>query len=111
MTPTTIPLARIDAVGAAIRGWRLAAGLSQAGLAARIGTTQSAVSRWEHGHEEPRLSTLASILHGCGLSGELLIDEDVDRSQIRRQLALSPRQRLEGVANVSRLRAAAKRTG
>jgi transcriptional regulator with XRE-family HTH domain len=108
---TSIPLTRIDAVGAAIREWRRAAGLSQAALAERIGTTQSAVSRWEHGHEEPRLSTLVAILRGCGLTGELLIGEDVDRAQIRRQLALSPRRRLEGLTNVSRLRATAKRTG
>lgn len=107
---SSLPLTKAALVGEAIREWRRAAGLSQAGLAERIGTTQSAVSRWEHGREEPRLSTLAAILGGCGLVGELVIGEDVDRAQIRRHLALTPRQRLEGLANVSRLRTTARRS-
>lgn len=111
MISSTIPLHQSADVGGAIREWRRGAGLSQAGLAERIGTTQSAVSRWEHGREEPRLSTLAAILRGCGLAGELVVGEDVDRAQIRRHLALTPRQRLEGLANVSRLRTTAKRIG
>ena len=104
----SITLHRPGAVATAIGEWRRAAGLSQAQLAARLGTSQAAVSRWERGHDEPRLSTLASILRGCGLMGELLVGEDVDRAQIRHQLALTPRQRLEGLANVSRFRAAAR---
>lgn len=104
-------LTKATDIGGAIRAWRRAAGLSQAGLAERIGTTQSAVSRWEHGREEPRLSTLAAILGGCGLAGELVIGEGVDRAQIRAHLTLTPRQRLEGLANVSRLRTTAKRSG
>lgn len=90
-----------------IRRWRLSAGLTQAELAARLGTTQSAVSRWERGHDEPRLGTLADILAACGLRGELVIDVDVDRAQIRQQLAMSPRQRLASSVNVSRMLAGA----
>lgn len=105
-----IALTSLDHVAPAIRQWREAAGLSQQQLAERIGTTQSAISRWEHGRDEPRLSTLAAILRGCGLTGELVVGEDVDRAQIRQQLALTPRQRLDGLANVSRLRATATRS-
>jgi len=90
-----------------IHRWRQAAGLTQAELAARLGTTQSAVSRWENGHDEPRLATLAEILGACGLRGELVVDVDVDRAQIRQQLAMSPRQRLASSVNVSRMLAKA----
>lgn len=92
-----------------IRQWRLAAGLTQTGLAARLGTTQSAVSRWERGHDEPRLATLAEILRACGLRGELVVDVDVDRAQIRQQLAMSPGERLASSVNVSRMVALSRR--
>lgn len=87
---------------------RRRAGLTQGEVSARIGTTQSAVSRWENGHEEPRLSNLVAVLRACGLQAELLVDDDVDRTQIRQQLAMSPRQRLQGSMNVSRLRSVAR---
>jgi transcriptional regulator with XRE-family HTH domain len=89
--------------GHLVRSAREAAGLSQADLAARLGTTQPVVSRWERGHDEPRLSTLVRIARVCDLRLEVrLTDEDVDRAQIRQQLALSPEQRLASVVNVSR---------
>ena len=88
-----------------IREARQAAGLSQVALAERLSTTQSAVSRWECGHEEPRLSTLRSILRACDrrlvLSTEPHPLGDVDRAQIRQQLAMSPEERLASVSNVT----------
>ena len=70
---------------------RLAAGLTQADLAGRIRTTQSVVSRWERGGDEPRLSTLDRILRACGRRLAITVeDDDVDRSQIRQQLAMTP---------------------
>jgi hypothetical protein len=66
------------------------------------------VSRWERGRDEPRLSTLASILRACGLRLVLTAEDDIDRSQIQQQLALSPKQRLESVRNVSRTVARAR---
>jgi len=104
----SVALSDPDGVSEAIRRWRQEAGLSQAQLARRLGTTQSAVSRWEKGHDEPRLGTLAEILRACGLAGRLVVEQDIDRAQIRQQLALSPRQRLETVENVSRLRSVAR---
>lgn len=93
-----------------IRSARIAAGLSQVELAKRIGTTQSAVSRWESGKDDPRLTTLASILGACGKRLVLNVEsDDVDRAQIRQQLAMTPQQRLESVVNLSKTLASAKR--
>lgn len=95
-------------VGDAIRSLRVDAHLSQSELAGRVGTTQSAVSRWERGHDEPRLSTLGAIVRACGHSLSLAVDDGVDRAQIREHLAMSPADRLRSVANVSRMRAVAR---
>lgn len=97
-------------LGELIRSARRSAQLTQADLALRLGTAQSVVSRWERGADEPRLSTLVRILRACGHSLVLTIEpDDVDRAQIRQQLALSPSQRLESVTNVSRMLASARR--
>jgi transcriptional regulator with XRE-family HTH domain len=85
-----------------IRAARRSAGLSQAELARRLETTQSAVSRWERGHDEPRISTLRAILLACGKRLVLDCTDDIDRAQIRQQLAMTPEQRLASVTNVSR---------
>ncbi|NND02068.1 MAG: helix-turn-helix transcriptional regulator [Acidimicrobiia bacterium] len=92
-----------------VRHARKAAGLSQKKLAARLGTSQSVVSRWERGHDEPRLSSLRAIARACGfrLALELHAD-DVDRAQIRQQLALDPEERLANVVNLSRVLATAQ---
>lgn len=94
-------------LGPTIARARAAAGLSQGQLADRIGTTQSAVSRWERGHDEPRLRTLFAIFAACGKRLTLEVDDDVDRAQIRQQLAMTPLERLASVVNVSRIRATA----
>lgn len=111
MTSTSQPLGGLEP-GGLIRRSRVSAGLTQAELARRLGTTQSAVSRLEKGHEEPRLARLASILAACGVRASLTLqpDDGVDRAQIRQQLALSPAQRLASVTNVSRFVASARRS-
>jgi len=102
-------VARIDRpIGSLVRDVREQAGLSQSELAARVGTTQSAISRWERGHDEPRLSTLANIARACGRTASIVIGDGVDRAQIRDHLAMAPTDRLRAVANVSRLRAVAR---
>lgn len=103
--PSLAARALIDLdTGLLVREARTGAGLSQVELADRLGTTQSAVSRWEHGHDEPRLSRLTAILAACGVRAELTFtpDDGVDRAQIRQQLALSPADRLASVTNLSR---------
>lgn len=89
------PLRRLR-TGSLIREARQKAGLTQSELASRLGTRQSVVSRWEHGAEEPRLSTLDRILRACGFSAELSLraHDDVDRSQLALHLAMSPAQRV-----------------
>ncbi len=102
--PDRATLSRLDA-GALIREARSLAGLSQAELAARIGTTQPVVSRWERGTESPRLDALARLLHACGFEADLVFRrrDDVDRSQIAGALALTPDERLESVVQTTRL--------
>lgn len=77
--------------------------MSQAELAAALGTTQSAVSRWERGGGDPRLSTVLSVVRVLGRPIEL--GDGVDRAQIRQNLAMSPHERLTAVVNLNRLRA------
>lgn len=97
--------------GRAMQQARLDAGLTQAQLAARLGTKQSVVSRWEAGREDIRLSTIARVLRACGLRAQIrAVPDDVDRAQIRQQLALSPTERLASAVNVSRMAAAARRS-
>ncbi len=98
---------RMD-VGAMVTELRVEAHLSQKQLADRLGTAQSAVSRWERGHDEPRLRTLFAIATACGKRLVVDIDEDVDRAQIRQQLQMTPLERLASVVNVSRMRAMAR---
>ncbi|MGD0153034.1 MAG: helix-turn-helix transcriptional regulator [Thermacetogeniaceae bacterium] len=47
------------------------AGLSQAELARKIGTTQSAIARMESGKVVPHLESLAKIARACGKSLEI----------------------------------------
>lgn len=49
-----------------LRVARRAAGLSQAALAARAGTSQAAVSAYESGAKEPSVATLGRLLEACG---------------------------------------------
>ena len=96
--------------GRLIREARRLGRLTQAELARRLGTTQSAVSNWERGRDTPRVDTLARILEACGFEADMTFRrlDDVDRSQIRQNLAMTPAERLESVRNVSKLRAKAR---
>ena len=110
--PDTATLSRLHS-GALIRETRGHAGLTQAALARRLGTTQSAVSRWERGLDIPRVDTLGRILQACGFEADLRFrrHDDVDRSQIVGQLAATPRERLTSVERVSELVGLAARGG
>ena len=55
-----------DLAGALLRRARAGAGLSQAGLAARAGVTQSVISAYEPGHRQPALPTLAALIEAAG---------------------------------------------
>jgi transcriptional regulator with XRE-family HTH domain len=102
--PDRETLSRLDVAGL-VRQARSLAGLSQAELAARTGTTQPVVSRWERGTELPRIDALARVLQACGFEADLVFRrrDDVDRSQIAGTLALTPDERLESVVQTSEL--------
>ncbi|MGH8982829.1 MAG: helix-turn-helix domain-containing protein [Acidimicrobiia bacterium] len=108
--PATQTLSRLR-TGLLIREARRRAGLSQAELAARLGTKQSVISRWERGLDTPRIDTLARILHACGFEADLTLrrHDDVDRAQLRENLAMTPAQRLASVRNTSELAVKARR--
>ncbi|MEE9278569.1 MAG: helix-turn-helix transcriptional regulator [Myxococcota bacterium] len=76
---------------------RLRAGLTQAQLAQRASTTQSAVARWESGGSRPSLETLERLIEACGLELRLqLTGRSADEaSLIERNLVLSPSERLD----------------
>lgn len=109
-TLTTTPLHSLRS-GAVVRAARRAAGLTQRELAERVGTTQSAVARWEAGAESPRVDTLSSLLRACGFEGDLVFrrHDDVDRAQIREHLALTPSDRLEAQRRAAAFRQSARR--
>jgi transcriptional regulator with XRE-family HTH domain len=93
--PSRQTLSRLDAA-ALLRDARQIAGLSQSALAQRISTTQPVISRWERGLDVPRIDALARALQACGFEADLVFrrHDDVDRSQIERQLMLTPAERL-----------------
>jgi transcriptional regulator with XRE-family HTH domain len=72
-------------------------GVSQARLATRAGTTQSAISRIERDQVSPSVGTLRSLLH---LLGEDLVlgakerDSGIDKTLIRERLKLTPAERV-----------------
>lgn len=92
--PNSTTLSRLDA-GELVRDARELAGLSQVELAARLGTAQSAVSRWERGIDVPRVDTLGRILQACELEVDLAFrrHDDVDRSQVVHFMHFTPAQR------------------
>lgn len=83
---------------------RKRAGLSQRGLAARVGVPQSAVARIERGTVVPRVDTLDRLLAGCGrgLEARPRLGRGLDRTGIRQLLALTPGQRARLAAREAR---------
>src|SRR5262245_60667012 len=96
---------------ALLRYARRSAGLSQRELAIRAGVPQPAIARIETGRTVPRVDTLESLLKACGvvLEAAPLAGEGVDRTAIRRLLALSTAGRarlaVEEARNLERVRA------
>jgi transcriptional regulator with XRE-family HTH domain len=84
--------------GKLLREARRRHGVSQAQLAVRAGTKQSAISRIESGKASPTVETLRVLLD---LLGEDLVlgtqerDWGIDRSLIRERFALSPAERVD----------------
>lgn len=89
-----------------IRAARLRAGLSTRALARRAGTSHATLSRYEHGQVQPSLATVERIVSACGLELRIHLDEpDTSDADLTASfLSLSPRERLQSIANVDRLR-------
>jgi transcriptional regulator with XRE-family HTH domain len=95
---------RLEA-GALIRRSRERAGLTQAELARRLGTTQSAVARLERPGSNPRIETLERALLATGQEVELRVRRPkagVDEGQIVERLKLTPAERLAAFQSSSR---------
>lgn len=96
-----------------IRTARRRAELSQAALAARAGMSQPEVARLERSGANPTAQTLARLLGAAGQRLDLAPIGDVDESQLRERLALSPAERLatfgKSQRGLSRLRGAVDR--
>lgn len=105
MDPFEITPARRANTGELIRAARGEAGLTQRQLAERLGTTQSAIARWESGRDVPRLDKFDQILRACGIELDLRFRRhtDVDRAQVQGHLQQTPAGRLANARNVSKL--------
>jgi len=81
----------------------LRAGLTQAQLARRAGTSQSAIARWESGAVLPSLERLRELIRACGLELSFGIAnyDDSYVSLIDGQFRLSPRERVEHMEDVA----------
>ena len=80
-----------------VRQARRAAGLTQAQLAERMGTTQSAVARLESPDANPRVENLERALVAAGHGLELRAvpqQQPVDETSIAENLKRTPEQRL-----------------
>jgi transcriptional regulator with XRE-family HTH domain len=85
---------------ALLRGSRRQAGLTQRQLALRLGVSQAAIAKLERPGANPTFATLAEALWATGHRLKLEAPArhgGVDESLIRRQLELSPSERLHGL--------------
>lgn len=94
-----------------IREARRRAGLSQAELAQRVGTTQSAVARLERGRSVPSLERTRELIRACGLDlrFELVPVDDSDLSLARTNRTLSIDARLRQNHRAAAFAAAARK--
>ncbi len=97
-----------------VRAAREGAGLSQRELARKASTAQSVVARTELGDSSPSWNTLMRLLRAAGFNLRASLERvpTLDRSRlddVPRILRMTPEQRLEEVAAVSRFIAAVRR--
>jgi len=97
---------------AIVREARRRAGLTQRELAARAGTSQSAIARIERGRQIPSVETLQRILRACDLElrFQIVPRDRHDEDLIEATLALSPEERIRAVEEMTRVAAAARPT-
>ena len=88
-----------------IREARRRAALTQAELARRLGTSQSAVARWERGRQEPAFATVVRAVRACGfdLGVSLAPADDQDDAWFDEHLAMTPDERVRRLRDLLRL--------
>jgi transcriptional regulator with XRE-family HTH domain len=93
-----------------VREARKRAGLTQAELAARAGTTQSAIARVESGAVSPSLERLTRLVQAAGFDIEvrLVPYDDHDLTMALRNRLLTPKQRLDNMLAFQRFAAAGR---
>lgn len=79
-----------------IKRSRLQAGLTQAGLAERLGTVQPVVARWESGARSPSFESVMRVIHACGLTPTMQLEpyDPGEEAHFRLWQALTPLERL-----------------
>ena len=88
---------------ATIRRDRQRAGLTQAEVAERAGTTQSAISRLERSHVHPSLETLERLAKACGAEVELRLQAaPPPPAEFESNLRLTPADRLDQLVRTVR---------
>lgn len=88
-----------------VREARRRAALSQAELARRVGTTQSAIARVEAGRTSPSLEHLTRLVRACGfdIQARLVPYDEQDWTLARQNLLLTPEERLRKMLATSDL--------
>ncbi|HVM00130.1 MAG TPA: helix-turn-helix transcriptional regulator [Egibacteraceae bacterium] len=97
--------------GALIREARRRAGITQAELARRMGTSQSAVARWENGMQSPAHDTVRRAVEACGFDLGVTITprDDQTVTLFDEYLALTPQQRVERLLATLRVQQALRK--
>ena len=96
-----------------IRECRRRAGLTQAQLAERIGTTQPAIARLEGGRGNPTLQRLSDIAYACGLEVHVTVTpvDDSEWEMVQDNLRLPPAERVAKAVGAARLALAFRAAG
>jgi len=83
---------------------RKRAGITQTELAARLGTHQSVVARWETGRTHPDFDTVQRAVRAAGFDLGVSISpaDDHDLALIRRELDRQPHERLAELVDTVR---------
>jgi len=91
---------------------RRRAGLTQAQLASRVGTTQSAIARVESGRSSPTLEYLTRLVRACGFDLQVrMVPYDAHEwTLVEQNRLLGVDQRLRNMLAVARLTGVARVT-
>jgi predicted nucleotidyltransferase/DNA-binding XRE family transcriptional regulator len=84
--------------GGLLREARKRAGLSQAALSVRAGTSQPAIARYETGAAQPSLLTLERLLAACGARLELRLAMETRRTAVSTSVVRRHRRELLDLA-------------